>query len=401
VDGGGRWTKLGGGVPTIPFRDLAIQKRENDLVGATFGRGFYILDDYSPLREVSSRQLEAEATLFPVRPAPWYIPQRPLGDRDEGSKASRGDGYFVAPNPPFGAVFAYYLAEGYPTTREAREKADRKANEAGNDARFPGFDRLLTEAAEDEPVVLFEVRDSEGALVRRIAGPTEPGFHRVAWNLRYPETSPWTEEQGDQWLRIPGPLAPPGNYTVTMSKRIDGVETALAGPLPFEVRSIREATLEGASPEEVTAFLLRLDRLRREAAGAGRAVDEGLRETGAIQSALLRSTAPEDLHREALALEKRLRALKVRLAGDPEREKLNTPGLLPVSARVGAVSVGTSYSAYGPTPNLERSLTIGEDAYQAIAAELEQILGEALPALREQLRVNGVPWTPGRLPGAW
>ncbi|MFB3091329.1 MAG: glycosyl hydrolase, partial [Gammaproteobacteria bacterium] len=78
IDGGAKWIKLTGGVPTISFRDLAIQRRENDLVVATFGRGFYILDDYSVLRDVSVDQLNKEATLFPTRKAWWYIPS-PLG----------------------------------------------------------------------------------------------------------------------------------------------------------------------------------------------------------------------------------------------------------------------------------------------------------------------------------
>ncbi|MGM0407245.1 MAG: WD40/YVTN/BNR-like repeat-containing protein, partial [Bacteroidota bacterium] len=67
VDGGNKWVKLTGDVPTISFRDLAIQRRENDLVGASFGRSFYIFDDYSSLRYVSEEQLKQEATLFPTR----------------------------------------------------------------------------------------------------------------------------------------------------------------------------------------------------------------------------------------------------------------------------------------------------------------------------------------------
>ena len=75
VDAGERWIKLSGGAPTIPFRDLEIQRRENDLVGATFGRGFYVLDDYSPLRHVSEQALsENEYLLFPVKKALLYVP---------------------------------------------------------------------------------------------------------------------------------------------------------------------------------------------------------------------------------------------------------------------------------------------------------------------------------------
>ena len=119
IDGGNQWIKLSGDAPTIPFRDLVIQKRENDLVGASFGRSFWILDDYSPLRLVSEQSLEQPATLFPVRDAWWYIPRRPLGG---GEKANQGTDFFMAPNPPFGAVFTYYLKD---------ESADSEAGAAG------------------------------------------------------------------------------------------------------------------------------------------------------------------------------------------------------------------------------------------------------------------------------
>ncbi|MDV7402767.1 hypothetical protein RZS08_65700, partial [Arthrospira platensis SPKY1] len=79
MNGGGSWTQFKGGLPTISFRDLAIQRRENDLVGASFGRSFYILDDYSALREITDEQLQSEAALFSTRKAWWYVPRPHLG----------------------------------------------------------------------------------------------------------------------------------------------------------------------------------------------------------------------------------------------------------------------------------------------------------------------------------
>ena len=58
IDAGMHWNALKGGLPTIAFRDIAIQRRENDLVGASFGRGFFVLDDYSPLRTLTKNNLE-------------------------------------------------------------------------------------------------------------------------------------------------------------------------------------------------------------------------------------------------------------------------------------------------------------------------------------------------------
>ena len=78
VDGGEKWIKLDGNAPTIAFRDLEIQQRENDLVGATFGRSFWILDDYSPLREVSTEALPARATRSSPRPTQRSAPSSPI-----------------------------------------------------------------------------------------------------------------------------------------------------------------------------------------------------------------------------------------------------------------------------------------------------------------------------------
>ena len=118
-DGGERWIELTGGVPTISFRDVEIQRRENDVVGATFGRGFYVLDDYSALREISAGALDGEAALFSVRDAWWYVPLVPM---QAPGKPGQGSTDFAAPNPPFGALFTYFVGEETKTGRELRAK---------------------------------------------------------------------------------------------------------------------------------------------------------------------------------------------------------------------------------------------------------------------------------------
>ncbi|MEQ8574554.1 MAG: glycosyl hydrolase, partial [Fulvivirga sp.] len=146
VDGGNSWTELNGGIPTISFRDLAIQKRENDLVGASFGRGFFILDDYSALREVSSSQLTQEATLFKPRKAWWYVPRATLDFDDK--RGSLGSQLFVAPNPDFGAVFTYYLKDELKSDEKTR--MDKEKGVSGN-IPFPSWDALQSEMREEGP----------------------------------------------------------------------------------------------------------------------------------------------------------------------------------------------------------------------------------------------------------
>jgi hypothetical protein len=221
IDAGGQWTKLSGAAPTIAFRDLAIQTRDNDLVGATFGRGFWILDDYSVLREVSDAQLQQEAALFGTRAALWYVPKLTLGDFVEGGKASQGDEFFVAPNPPFGAVFTYYLKDGLKTRKEQRLEAEaaRRGQRGYALARLgrppPGRDRAAGHGVDHAR------RGRRGRAPHR--GPATAGFHRVAWDLRHPLSSPWTAEPPEpDYLVMPGPLAAPGSYSVGLAKRVDG-----------------------------------------------------------------------------------------------------------------------------------------------------------------------------------
>ncbi|MBN2445908.1 MAG: glycosyl hydrolase, partial [Phycisphaerae bacterium] len=220
VDRGEKWIKLTGGMPTISVRDIDIQRRENDVVLGTFGRGIYILDDYAPLREVSEELLAQDALMFAIKDALWYVPSNRLGDRD--GRGSQGASYFATPNPPFGAVFTYYLKDKIKTRKEVRHEAEQEAEKAGKTPPYPTMDALRAEDEEREPRILFTVCDKHGEVVQRVVGSREKGFHRVAWNLRYPAFTPTsltTPGDKDPWWEPPaGPLALPGTYTVTMAK---------------------------------------------------------------------------------------------------------------------------------------------------------------------------------------
>jgi len=397
IDGGERWTRLSGGLPTIPFRDLVIQKRENDLVGATFGRGFWILDDYTPLRQLSPQQLESGEVLFPVKDAWWYLPRLPLGDSETGNKSSQGDSYFVAPNPPFGAVFTYYLAEGHKTTRDQRREREKEIAAEGGDTPHPGWEAVRAEGQEEEPAMVFTIRDSGGNVVRRIEGPAEAGFHRVAWDLRYPETSPWEREPKEQdWLATAGPLAPPGEYIVSMASRVAGELTDVGTEQQFAVVPLRERGLKGADPATAVAFSLELDDMRRQVSGAETAITELLTEVDAIKSALARSATPAELRDRTELIRQQLLQLQLELVGDSNRELHNEGGPVPVDRRVEVAYLGTAFSTYGPTPTHQRSLEIARAEFEPISTALQEINKQDLPALRSALDEAGVPWTPGR-----
>ncbi len=395
-DAGERWIELKGDVPTIPFRDLAIQKRECDLVGASFGRGFFILDDYTPLRGMTEAALAQEAKLFPVRTAPWYLPRRPLGSRGQ---ADQGDAFYTAPNPPFGAVFTYYLRDELKGRKGARREREKELEKQGKDTPYPGWEALRKEELEEDPAVVLTVRDAAGDVVRHLVGPVEAGFHRVAWDLRYPSTEPWKpkpaeEEEGDQ-RGDGGWMAPPGTYTVSLAKRVDGVLTELGDPQTFEVVSIRKAP--GGSPDQTTAFLREVAEVERNAGASSASIDETLTRLRAIQEVLVRSTvADEGLGAEARRLTARLEELKQRLEGNQRRQSMGDPGPISIERRLRVVEQGNRLSLAGPTPTHRRSLEIAREELAEARAELLRLVGVDLPALEKRLDAASVPWTPGR-----
>ncbi len=134
INGGAHWVQLKGGLPMIAVRDMVIQTRENDLVIATFGRGFYVLDDITPLRQLKADATEQAAALYPVKDALMYIERHPLGGPKKGFQ---GDAFYTADNPPYGAVFTGYLKEKIKTKKERRQDAEKEAAKKNETLPYP------------------------------------------------------------------------------------------------------------------------------------------------------------------------------------------------------------------------------------------------------------------------
>ena len=375
VNGGGAWTKLAGATPNIAFRDLVIQTRENDLVGATFGRSFFVLDDYSPLRDVSQSMLENDTVLFPVRRAHWYVPRRPHACSTPGCVDSQGDAYYVAPNPDFGAMFTYYLPESLQSGKDARRKAEKELEGDNEDVTFASWEDLDAERLEDAPAIVFRVADMDGNVIRYLEGPADAGFHRLNWDLRYPALHPFVpeDEREDDDSRA-GVLVAPGTYQVSMHSRIDGVLTDLGQTQTFEAVSIREPTLEGTSQDERIAFTRQVDELNRAVRGTLEAIDEVVADLQAAQDVLGRSTAEAALYDRANGLRQALLQQRDRLAGDSVRGSFAASRPMPVTARINAANFSSHWNAHGPTATHQQTLQVARNEYSAVRSTLTQLV---------------------------
>ena len=400
IDTGETWTRLEGGMPTISIRDLAIQRRENDLVAASFGRGFYVLDDLSVLREVSGEQLDRPATLFSTRKAWWYFPRPHLGF--EAGRGDQGAAHFLAPNPPFGAVFTYHLREDLRTAKESRQEREKTAMDRQEAVQFPGWEAVDDERREPEPRVWLIVKNADGEIVRRLEGPTGQGFHRVAWDLRYPRPDALrlAEPPPPMWGGPPqGLMAAPGTFTVTLASQVDGEVTELAAPISFEVAPLHSrGALEGEEPAAVAAFWRDYESSVRVHTAMRLTLEKLLARVDRMQAVLGESRADAVIEGRIHDARAEVLALDEELNGNRSRGEVGEKNIPTVNDRLFTVSLGVSQSTYGPTPMHRESLDVAQEQIRTIHARIESIL-EEVADLDRALIDAGAPWLEdGELP---
>ncbi|MEM1205666.1 MAG: glycosyl hydrolase [Acidobacteriota bacterium] len=400
VDGGKRWVQLKGGMPPIAIRDIALQRRENDLVLGSFGRGFFVLDDYSALRGLDDETLEAPLASFPVREALAYHPQLPLGLR---GKSFQGDDFYTAPNPPFGAILTYHLGETLETLETQRQSREKEMEEEGEEIPYPSWDELRAEAAEDAPKVLLTVRDADGSVVRRLEGPASKGIHRVAWDLRFPAPDPVSLQPPDlsnPFAGVPqGPQVVPGEFEVSFQTLVNGELKDVGEPQRFTVTALGAATLPAEDRAALAAFQRKTSKLQRAVMGAAAAHGEAQQRLAHVEKAIAETPgAGDDLRGRAAAIEAELRAVGVALFGDGVVRGAQEPVLPGIAQRVGRIVFGHWSASSAPTRTQMDAYRVAGEAFAQVLPRLRKAVGEDLIALEGDLEAAGAPWTPGRLP---
>ncbi len=399
IDGGLHWVQLKGGLPTIAVRDMVIQAREGDLVIATFGRGFYVLDDISALRQVKAESLEQAAGLFPVKDSLLYIERHPLGGP---KKAFQGDAFYTADNPPYGAVFTAYLKEKLKTKKEKRQEAEKDAAKKNQTLPYPTNDELRAEAQEAKPEVYFVVYDESGAPIRRVEGSVESGFQRTAWDLRYPAVS--LREHTEEGEDFPpagskGPLVVSGAYSVRMFQKVGGTITELAGAQNFKVVADGTSSLSSADRVAQEEFQRKVARLYRAVSGAQHTSEEVDTRLKAIRAALRETPGAEkQLSAAADSIEQKNREILRALRGDTEMQKRNEPVASSINDRVQAIMEGERFALARPTQSHVDDYNIAAAEFAGQLSNLHALVEVDFAKLEKDMEAAGAPWTPGRVP---
>ncbi len=392
IDGGNKWIQMKSGLPTIQVRDMEIQKRENDLVLATFGRGFYVLDDYSPLRELNKEMLEDEFLMFPIKDALMFIPKR--------GKYNQGETYYAAENPKVAATFTYYMKETPKSLKQLRKKAEKEARKADKDIDYPDFKELRKEDLEEKASLIFTIRDEQGNIIRKIRKKPSSGINRVQWDLRHATIMPFRNKENDDFQSLGGSMrVMPGTYSVEVSLIDDGKEKVLSEATTFNVKTLDNTILPAKDKQALFAFEQETQKLGRAVRGSIREAEKAMSEIAAMRTSLENAPkATTTMRTDAKNIESELQELMKKLTGDESISKRNGNQPPSISERLGNLMYGSWRSTSAPTTTMKQASNIINTEFKPVYKQLQNIIEQKLPELRSQMESIEAPWVPGALP---
>ncbi|HQQ93173.1 MAG TPA: glycosyl hydrolase [Bacteroidia bacterium] len=398
-DGGGNWVKFTNGMPSsISVRDIAIQKDENDLVLATFGRGIYVLDDYSMLQNMKEEDFTRN-TIFPVKDGLLYIESRPYGHR---GKAFQGESFFTAKNPPVGPVFNLYSSEEYKSLRDKRREAEKEKIKNKQDVFYPSADSLRLEDNEIAPTLCLEISDESGQVLRKLKLNYKKGTQRVNWDGRLEPMSPVSFSQPDTenpyYEPDQGPAAVPGKYYARLIRCKTEQTEAASEKVGFVIRNLDSYSLPPLDRKKQAELNSKLAEFRRVVLGSADFMRSLKERQKYLKEAQARAGAETKTMSAAFTeFETRYTALDLKLFGDrslAKREFETVPGF--VDDMEGMVYY-TWTQSYGSSKNLEDKFKELKEQFGSLYKEIKELrrLIESLESGAEALKM---PATAGRLP---
>ena len=382
-DQGNQWHKFSNGLPTISVRDLVIQKRENDLVLATFGRGFYVLDDYSALRNISKSSLEQDGVLFQPRTALQYQPLI-------GGTSSQGASFFTSKNPEYGALIRYFIKDDSPSNKTKRQESEKELKDVN--IPFPGWDALDNEMVESGNDAIIVIRDSAENIIDQLTQPLKKGMNYINWDLKQPfgttVNANSKNKQIETWrFNVKG-----GNYTAQLYKRVAERTVQLSNPVAFKVKRIRTNVLTNPLAGETEAYTQKLIALSKELSKAEHSFDKASKQLEKFEKILKFTTSNQaTLTEQIYALRTEMHALKLQLKGSAAKSEVGEKEQLSIGYRIYFAASGLNNNSYGQTKLHMESYDMAKTMFEELKPKLEQFSSVKVPALGKKLESSGAP----------
>ena len=379
---GQTWNKLKNGMPNISVRDLAIQKRENDLVVGTFGRGIYVLDDYSSLREFKKENVSEEIVLFTPKNAFWYTEKRILGSR---RKAAQGDNFYLADNPPYGVNFTYYQANKYKSKKEIRLNQEKELEKNKKEVSTPAWNLLELEKNELTPSVWAFIYSQDGSIVKKVKAVNKSGFNRISWDLTSESKNIITKDNFENSSR--GNLIAPDEYSAQMFKQIEGKYIAVSNKVKFNVVPLKQGALKGSPYNVVVSHWNEVSELRSKIYHLSKQIkdlkNKSLIALKAYQRAEL---VDEKINMKILSLREKILELELNVNGSSIKSKVGEQNDYPRMRDY--IWAASSYSTYGPTKQHKESLQNAHTLYNKFNKEYESLNQQIIPINNSLNKIN-------------
>ncbi len=391
IDGGEKWTKLSSGFPTIAVRDLEIQKRESDLVVGTFGRGIYILDDYSPLRNLNNEVLLKDIYLFPVKDALMF------NQDDSKAKSDNGETFYRAKNPNYGATFSFYIKDAFKSIKQSRREQEKKLEKEGKPIDYPTLEQMFKEDNEETSYLIFQITNEEGIVCRQLTHTPSKGINRINWDLCFPNTVPIKNDI--QLNKYSGMHVLPGKYFVSILKYENGEITKLTEPQAFIVKPLNNVTLPSKDNKQLVIFRKQLLNLQLSVLSSNSYLADLKTRIKAMKKAILATINPQNsLIKKAREIELQLIDIDVILNGNSTIARLNENQPPSLTDRLNYILWGVWTTSQDVTETQKMSFKIADEGIKDIINKLKQITEVDIKSIENELDKMNAPWTPGRLP---
>ncbi len=399
-DGGKNWIEIKNGLPeAICIKDIAIQKRENDIIIATFGRGFYVIDDYSLLQNIKKADLDKKAFIFPVKDGLVFNESTPYGHK---GKSFQGASLFNASNPPIGATITYYQKDSYKSLKDKRKDAEKDKVKANKDVFYPVADSIRLEDNEEAAYTLVIITDEQGNEVRKLKQDANKGMKKITWDGRLEVTGPvnfYTPNPDNPYEGADaGPVAIPGKYFAQVVKVYNAQIEILSDKVGFNLVTLQNSTLPIPDQKEMMDFNRSLGEFRRVVMGSDAYIGNMSERLKYLKAGLQKGPSNSmTLMNDVKTIESQIKDISFIMHGDgslAKREFETLPGL---TGSLENMIGGTWGNSLGATTTYKEKLSEIKDKFKLVYAQISDA-SKKLNDLEAKAESMKLPATPGRLP---